>query len=113
MHEQSLAIETIDLVTREAKKSGVSFIREIVIEVGYLSGVEADAFEFAMELMVKGTILESAAMRIIRTPGKGKCTACNLEFMMKQRLDTCPQCNSFPSEIRGGENFMVLSMAIE
>lgn len=113
MHELSLAMETIELVTREAKKTGVSLIREILIEVGNLSGVEADAFEFALELMVKGSILENATIRLIRTPGKGKCTTCNLEFMMRQRLDTCPECNSFPSEISGGENFMLLSMMVE
>jgi hydrogenase nickel incorporation protein HypA/HybF len=113
MHELSLAMETIELAKREADKTGASLVREIVIEVGYLSGVEADAFEFALELIVKGSILENAIIRLIRTPGKGKCTACNLEFMMKQRLDTCPECNSFPSEITGGENFRVLSMVVE
>jgi hydrogenase nickel incorporation protein HypA/HybF len=113
MHELSLAMETIDLVTREAKRNGVSLIHEILIEVGHLSGVESDAFEFAMELMVKGSILENATIRLIRTPGKGKCTACNLEFMMSQRLDCCPVCNFVPSEIIGGENFMVLSVVAE
>ena len=110
MHELSLAMETVELVSREAKKNGVSLIREVLIEVGNLSGVEADAFEFAMELMVKGSILENAAIRLTRTPGKGKCIACDLEFIMSQRLDCCPQCSSFPSEISGGENFRVLSM---
>jgi hydrogenase nickel incorporation protein HypA/HybF len=113
MHELSLAMETIELATREAEKTGVSLIREIVIEVGCLSGVEADAFEFALELMVKGSVLENAIIRLIRTPGHGKCTACNLQFIMRQRLDTCPECSSFPSEIRGGENFMLLSMVVE
>ena len=113
MHELSLAMETIELVTREAEKTGVSLIQEIVIEVGCLSGVEADAFEFALELMVKGSLLENAIIRLIRTPGKGKCTACDLEFIMNQRLDTCPECNSFPAEISGGENFMILSMVVE
>ena len=113
MHELSLAMETVELVKREAKKTGVTLIREILIEVGNLSGVEADAFEFALELMVKGSMLENSTIHLIRTPGKGKCTACNLEFIMRQRLDTCPECNSFPSKISGGENFMVLSMVGE
>jgi hydrogenase nickel incorporation protein HypA/HybF len=113
MHELSLAMETIDLVTLEAKKTGVSLIHEILIEVGQLSGVEADAFEFALGLMVKGSILETATIRFIHTPGKGHCTACNLEFMMSQRLDCCPECNAVTSKIICGEDFRVRSMVVD
>ena len=30
---------------------------------------------------------------------------------MNQRMDTCPECGSFPSEIRGGNEFRVVSLA--
>jgi hydrogenase nickel incorporation protein HypA/HybF len=113
MHELTLAMETVELVAREAKKTGASLIHEIRVEVGNLSGVEADAFEFALELIVKGSLLENAKISLIRTQGKGKCTDCNLEFIMKQRLDTCPACNSVPSKIIDGEDFKVLSMVVE
>ena len=57
MHELSLAMEVIDLATREAQKNGVSIIREILLEVGALSGVEADAFQWGLEMLIKDTIL--------------------------------------------------------
>ena len=44
MHELSLALEVIDLVEKETGRREISGIREILIEVGTLSGVEADAF---------------------------------------------------------------------
>jgi Zn finger protein HypA/HybF involved in hydrogenase expression len=28
-------------------------------------------------------------------------------------MDTCPECNSFPSEIKGGNEFRVVSLMIE
>ena len=80
MHELSLAMEVIELVQHEADKNGVSIIEEILIEVGDLCGVEADIFQSALEIVIKDTLLENASVRIIRTPGKGKCSACNLEF---------------------------------
>ena len=113
MHELSLAMEVIDLAAREAKKNRVSIIQEIRIEVGDLSGVEADAFELALELLVKDSILENTMIHIIRTPGKGKCTVCDLEFEMKQILNTCPQCHGYPSEISGGREFRIQSMVGE
>ena len=113
MHELSLAAEVIDLASREAGKNELSTIGEIVIEVGELSGVEADAFQWALEMTVKNTILEYAIIRLIRIPGKGKCKTCKLEFEMKNRLDGCPGCGCFSPEISGGQEFRVLSMAGE
>ena len=113
MHELSLATEVIELVQREAAKQGISRILEIEIEVGDLSGVEADAFQSALELIVKDTILENAVLGLIRTPGKGICLACDLEFEMNSRLGVCPKCRSFPSEVTGGQEFRVLSIVTE
>ena len=110
MHELSLALEVIELAQREAGKNGVSTIREIEIEIGTLSGVDADSFQWALELSVKDTLLEDAIISLIRTPGKGKCGSCDLEFEMKNRLDLCPDCQCFPSEISGGQELRVMSL---
>ena len=113
MHELSLAMEVIALAERETATRGVASVSEIQIEVGTLSGVEADAFQWALEMLVKDSILSQAEIKLLRTPGKGKCTACDLEFMMQNRVDTCPVCSCFPSEITGGEEFWVVSMVVE
>jgi hydrogenase nickel incorporation protein HypA/HybF len=110
MHELSLAMGVIELVQHEADKNGVSTIEEILIEVGDLCGVEADIFKSALEIVVKDTLLENASVNIIRTPGKGKCNACNLEFEMKNRLDLCPDCGCIASEVNGGQEFRVVSL---
>ena len=113
MHELSLAAEVINLAQREAEKVMAKSIVEITIEVGDLSGVEANAFKSALGLLVKDSILEGAQINIIKSPGKGKCHSCNHEFEMNQRMVTCPKCQAFPSEIIGGREFRVLSLLIE
>lgn len=113
MHEFSLATEVINLAEREAKKAIASSIQEITIEVGDLSGVEADAFETAIGLLSRDSVLDKSRIMIIRTPGKGKCNTCNYEFEMNQRMATCPKCRAFPSEVHGGDKFRVLSLEIE
>jgi len=113
MHEFSLAMEVISLAEREAEKNKVKSIQEIDIEVGDLSGVEADAFETALGLLAKDSILDKAKIKIVRTPGTGRCNACNLEFDMTHRMATCPECRCFPSEINGGEEFRVLTLLAE
>ena len=113
MHEFSMALEVINLAKREAEKNKVTSIQEITIEVGDLCGVEADAFESALDLLKRDSILESASINILRTPGRGRCNACDLEFEMNQRTATCPICHCFPSEISEGQQFRVVSLLVE
>jgi len=113
MHEFSMALEVISLAQREAAKSHANTIQEITIEVGDLSGVDADAFESALDLLVKDSILGQARITLVRTPGMGRCNSCNDEFEMNHRMATCPGCLCFPSEISGGEEFRVLSLMVE
>jgi hydrogenase nickel incorporation protein HypA/HybF len=113
MHEFSLATEVIKLAKREADQASAITIQEITIEVGYLSGVEADAFENALGFLSKDSVLDRSSIKIIKTSGKGKCNSCDYEFEMNHRMATCPKCRAFPSEVNGGDEFRVLSLVIE
>jgi len=113
MHEFSLATEVIRLSQSEAEKRNAAVIREITIEVGDLSGVEADAFETALSLLVKDSPLENALLNIIKIPGEGHCNTCDMAFPMQHRMASCPQCKCFPSTISGGEEFRVVSLLID
>lgn len=104
-----MATEVVSLVSREAEKNDIHAVGEITLEVGSLSGVEADAFQSALELVVTDTILAKARLKIVRIKGTGRCISCDIEFEMDQRMATCPQCFAFPSEISGGEEFRVVS----
>jgi hydrogenase nickel incorporation protein HypA/HybF len=113
MHEFYLAEEVIKLAEHEVKKNNAQSVSEINIEVGNMSGVEADAFESALVLLSEGSILDKTSLNIVRLKGKGVCSICDQEFEMNKRMDTCPRCDSFPSEIRGGNEFRVVSLMIE
>jgi hydrogenase nickel incorporation protein HypA/HybF len=113
MHEFSLAVEVVKLAQTEADKNGARSVSEITIEVGNMCGVEAEPFQSALDLLSEGTILENACLNIVRVKGKGICISCDNEFEMDQRMDTCPGCGSFPSEIKGGNEFRVVSLLIE
>jgi hydrogenase nickel incorporation protein HypA/HybF len=113
MHEFSLAGEVIKLAQDEAHKHNALAVSEITIEIGNFSGVEAEAFKSALSLLSEGSILDKAHLNIVRIKGKGICHACNNEFEMDKRIDTCPQCNSFPSDISGGNEFRIVSLLVE
>jgi hydrogenase nickel incorporation protein HypA/HybF len=113
MHELSLATEVIKLVQKEAGLSHATAISEITIEVGNISGVEAEPFESALRLLTEGTLLEKAFLNIVKIKARGNCLNCKSDFEMNCRVDTCPECGSFPAEIKGGNEFRVVSLLIE
>lgn len=113
MHEFSLAVEVIKVAEQVAQQNRASTVDEITIEVGNLSGVEADAFESALGLLTEGSILGKAKLNIIRLKGRGFCIDCKKEYEMTGRIDTCPVCHSFPSEIRGGNEFRIVSLLVD
>jgi hydrogenase nickel incorporation protein HypA/HybF len=113
MHEFSLAGEVVKLAEYEAEKNKALSVSEITIEVGNMSGIEAEAFESALGLLAEGSILDKAILNIVRTRGRGLCSSCGKEFEMNTRMDTCPWCHSDPSEIRGGNELRVVSLLIE
>lgn len=113
MHEFSLATEVIKLAESEAEKAHAVSVQEISIEVGSLSGVEADAFETALGLLIRGSVLHSSEIKILKTSGKGRCNSCDKEFEMLHRMVSCPKCGAFPSVVSGGSEFRILSLIIE
>jgi hydrogenase nickel incorporation protein HypA/HybF len=113
MHEFSLAGEVVKIAEHEAEKNKARSVSEITIEVGNFSGVESQAFKEALKILSEGSIIEKASLNIVRIKGIGICHACEKEFEMDQRMDTCPECHSFPSEIKGGNEFRVVSLLIE
>jgi hydrogenase nickel incorporation protein HypA/HybF len=113
LHELSLANEVIKIAEYEAGRNNAGRVSEITIEAGIFSGVEIDAFRSALEITAKGTVLDEASLNIIRLNGQGYCSKCKMEFEMNNRIDTCPVCNSFPSEIRKGYEFRVVSLVVE
>jgi hydrogenase nickel incorporation protein HypA/HybF len=113
MHELSLALEVLGLVTSEAAKNRVTVIHEVQIEIGKISGVESGVFQTALEISCRNSILDKAKIIIINTPGMGRCRNCREEFIMEDMLALCPSCQHQPSEITGGKELKVLSLTGE
>lgn len=113
MHELALAGEVIKLAEYEAEKNKAFSVSEITLEIGSMTGIQADALENAIGILSEGSILEKASLNIIRSKGRGKCPVCGMEFEMEHRMATCPDCNSYTSKINGGNEFRLVSLIIE
>jgi hydrogenase nickel incorporation protein HypA/HybF len=66
MHELGLAMEVVDIVTRRAAGQGV---RRVVVEIGALAAVQAEALTFSFQLASEGTSAAGAALEIVELEG--------------------------------------------
>ena len=113
MHEFSIAVNIVDIAIDHALKANASIVNEVEIEIGELSGVVYDAMETAMEMAVKGTILENSNINIINIPGQGKCLSCNSEFKLDNLFDPCPECGAFCPEVLSGKELRIKSLNVD
>lgn len=113
MHELSIAINIIEIAEENARREGASFISEIELEIGALSGVVLEALEFAMQSAVKGTMLEKAEVKIDKIPAKAKCVECGKIFNTDDLYTPCPECSNPFSDIIQGKELKVKSLKVE
>lgn len=112
MHELSIAQSIVELVEEVAIKEKAKSIKSIDIEIGALSGVVLDALEFALEMTIKNTKLESAKINFLNIIGKASCSNCNFLFETNDLLALCPECKQANFKIIDGKQMRIKSLTI-
>ena len=110
MHELSIAQAIVDVAMRHAAGRRV---RAVEVKVGHLRQVVPDSLEFSFELVVSGTPLEGAELRIEEVPAVGVCGRCG----SRSRLDSfplaCRGCGSLDIELVEGEELLVEALELD
>jgi hydrogenase nickel incorporation protein HypA/HybF len=80
MHEVSLLESTLELALSYAQQQNATKIHLIALRVGQLSGVITEALQFAFDLVIQGTIAETATLSIEIIPAICDCSTCQQDF---------------------------------
>jgi hydrogenase nickel incorporation protein HypA/HybF len=112
MHELSIVMSIVDIASSQLQKVNASEIEEIELEIGTLSGVELNSFDFAWRQAVKQTPLDKAVRKINLIEGRGRCLDCNIEFSIQNLYDACPICNGHLIDILKGKELRVKSLIV-
>lgn len=107
MHELSIAEAIIKKAVKLAKENESKHITEIHVEVGGLSGVNAEALELAFPIAATGTLAQDAELIINFVPAKGKCRQCGQESEFEPFSPLCPNCTSTEIDISCGRQLLL------
>ncbi len=109
MHELSIMQNVIEICE---SNSGGSRVLSVVMEIGNLSGVVAEAAEFCFEACSRGTLVEGARLRIDRIPAAGSCLECGNSFGLQTYFDPCPACGGNAITVTAGEELRVKELEV-
>jgi hydrogenase nickel incorporation protein HypA/HybF len=113
MHELSIAMNIVEICSDEAEKAGAASISNVEVEIGSLSGIEAEALDFSWEVATKNSLLEGSSLSILQVTALAKCIDCNKEFEMPDSFAPCPGCGSFRNEILKGRELKIKAITVD
>ena len=96
------------------EKVGEGFkITKIELDIGPLSGVEADLLRNAYPIAAAGTIAEDAELVIRGTDIVVRCMSCKAETDATPNRLVCGNCGNFRTRIVSGDEMILKSLEIE
>ncbi len=112
MHEIGLLRQLVRTVTSFAEENNVHDITEVAVDCGELSLVIPEYLEELYPVAVKGSILETAKLRINIIPGLAECDECDEIFNVVEQKGFCPNCGSFQKTVLSGKDFSVREIVV-
>jgi hydrogenase nickel incorporation protein HypA/HybF len=113
MHELSIAENIIEIIENTVKENSADKVTLVEIEIGEMSGVLIDSLKLALEISVKGTVIENTEVKIYEIGGETQCNSCNNIFPIHDLYTPCPECESYDNKIIKGNEMKIKSITLE
>ncbi len=115
MHELSLAQDLLRQLHELAAQNGAYRILTVTVEVGQLSGIVPDSFDFGFTALAAESPLTSSAKLKIKTPMTDyQCLSCgHLLAKCNKRPDNCPACTNGIMMPKGGMDLILLNVEMD
>ena len=92
MHEMSIVEGIREVLEAQARQHGFDRVTRVRLEIGRFAGVERRALDFAFDVVMKGSVAETAELEVLDLPGRALCYDCDREVEIADRFDPCPDC---------------------
>ncbi len=114
MHEVALVEALVEQVESEVRHAGhTGRVVQLNVRIGRLSGVNADSFRFAFEMVSPETSLAGARLEIEIWPAVCRCAACGERTPIDELVPLCPVCGSPKIHFEGGRELMLDSIELD
>jgi hydrogenase nickel incorporation protein HypA/HybF len=112
MHELGIVRRLLTQVRELQAANGSAAVREIRVQLGPLSGVEAELMLTAFQQLRDREALTETILTIESVPLKACCRACAHQFQPLQFRFQCPRCGASDTEITQGDGVILESISL-
>lgn len=112
MHELSIAQSVIEAVEQECASRGIGPVESVRLRIGRMSGVLPDSLRFCWDLVTQETSLAGAALDIVVTEPRLRCTPCDRDLSFDSFIERCPHCGSPDMRVEGGMDLAIDSLEV-
>lgn len=115
MHEISLVQNLFQQLKDLAKENRAEKINSVTMEIGPMSGVVIDSFQFGFDILsAEDDLFRGAELLIEASPVHYTCTDCgHIETTAGPRPGGCPKCDELLLIPDGGEDLLLLQVEME
>ena len=112
MHEMSLCENIREVLEQQALQQNFTTVKTVWLEIGKLSSVEPAAMRFGFDVVMKGSLAESAKLEIIEVDGQAWCFQCQQNVKIQNRYDGCPLCGAYQLQVNNGEQMRIKELEV-
>lgn len=114
MHEASIALSILDIITDKCSAEGYSNIKSVRLRIGRAAGIMPEALLFAFDAAKLDTPASGADLCIDIVPLGGSCDGCEREFEVEDSyVLNCPLCGSATFKIKKGYEMEIVEMDVQ
>ena len=115
MHEISLVQGLFQQLGDLAADNQASRIVSVTMEIGPMSGVVVDSFQFGFDILsAESDLVRGAQLIVVTPPARYVCTNCSHEVETADRKpDACPRCGDFLLFPQGGDDLVLRQVEME
>ncbi|MEW6288401.1 MAG: hydrogenase maturation nickel metallochaperone HypA [Thermodesulfobacteriota bacterium] len=115
MHEISLVQGLLKQLAELAEQHRSRMISKVRVEIGPLSGIVIDSFQFGFDVLASEQELTSKALlEIVTPPIQYKCCYCGYVCLNYSEVpEACPECGHTLLVPEGGDGLILLQVEME
>ena len=113
MHELAVCQGLMAQVQLVAQREQAKRVTSVTLQIGPLSGVEAQLLQDAFPIASAGSIAEGAELQIEQMPIVVECSQCGARSEVRPNRLVCGSCGDWRTRLVSGEEMLLKSLELE
>ena len=113
MHELAVCQGLMHQVNQIASRENAERVTRIRLQIGPLSGVEAQLLRDAFPIAAAGSVAADAELQIEEQAVRVRCLRCGAETDAKPNRLICGQCGDYRTQLLSGDEMLLSSLELE